>query len=225
MQPLQELQSFDFVKNITAKNKKLLEQGLQISSFEKGRIVLRKGDRISGAFLVVTGRLRVYTISESGQEGTLYTLKPGNTCVFALTCVFNEMLYPAWVEAEAASRVAIVPGATFKSLFNSEPAVHRFMFDALASLAFDLTLNLDRLMTSNLETRLASFLLTRSSLNGEIRMSHENIANQLGTAREVVSRQLKIFRERKWVTTQRGMVKVTNSAALAAFLENEHPFS
>jgi len=219
MQPLDELEIFDFVREITAEGKALLAQGLQFAAFGQGQMVLQKGDCISGAFLVVSGRLRVYTISEAGQEGTLYTLEAGNTCVFALTCVFNEMLYPAWVEAETPSRVAIVPDVIIRRLFDGEPAVHRFMFDALASLVFDLTVNLDRMMTSNIESRLASFLLTRSSPRGEVRMSHEGIANQLGTAREVISRQLKSFRERSWIATQRGMIKVINPEALSNFLK------
>lgn len=158
---------------------------------------MQKEARVSGAFLITRGRLRIFTISKAGQEGTLYTLKPGDTCVFiCLTCLFNDMLYPAWVESATNSRVAVIPASVFKKLFAREPAVHRLLFDALASLVFDLTVNIDSIMASNLETRLASFLLTRASSSGELNISHEQIAGQLGNAREVISRQLKSFREK-----------------------------
>ncbi len=220
MQPLPNLEHFDFIKSISEKSKKMLLQGLQFATFEKGTLVLQKGEPISGAFLILNGKLRVYSLSEAGKEGTLYTLQPGSTCVFALTCVFNEILYPAWVEAEEKSSVAIVPGKIFRELFRNEPSVHQFLFNALASLVFDLTTNLDRMMIGNIKTRLASFLLTCSSQDGTVQMSHETIANQLGTAREVVSRQLKSFRENGWVSTRRGTITVISPDEISTYLSD-----
>lgn len=72
---------------------------------------------------MVSGNLRVFTLSPDGNEATLYLINPGETCVLALNCIFNDLLYPAWVEAGPATQVAVIPGAIYRTLFESESAI------------------------------------------------------------------------------------------------------
>ena len=96
-------------------SKSLLARGLRYVQCGKGAPILAKGQRISGAYVVISGQLRVFTLSPDGNEATLYVINPHETCVLALNCIFNDLLYPAWVEAGSATRVAVISGTVFRA--------------------------------------------------------------------------------------------------------------
>jgi hypothetical protein len=91
-------------------NRALLLKQARQQAFEQPGPVIHKGQPVSGAYLVMQGLLRVYTYSPQGAEATLYFLRPGETCVLTLNCLFNDLRYPAWVETFADTRVCMIPG-------------------------------------------------------------------------------------------------------------------
>jgi CRP/FNR family transcriptional regulator len=107
-------------RELSAASRSQLARGLRYVQYGKGAAVLARGQRVSGAYVVISGTLRVFTLSPGGQEATLYLINAHETCVLALNCVFNDLLYPAWVEAGTATRVAMIPGAVFRTLFDAE---------------------------------------------------------------------------------------------------------
>ncbi|MEZ5530070.1 MAG: cyclic nucleotide-binding domain-containing protein [Porticoccaceae bacterium] len=100
-----------------------LNQHTRVHSLEKHSIAVHKGDKVSGAYIVIRGCLRVFTYTPNGSESTLYLIHPGETCVFAINCLFNKLLYPAWVTAETDTEVAVIDGPTYKALFQRETAI------------------------------------------------------------------------------------------------------
>lgn len=78
--------------------------------FPPASAILHKGSKTSGTYVVTKGRLRVFSIAPSGSEATLYFIDPGETCVLALNCLSNDLLYPAWVSSESETEVAVIPG-------------------------------------------------------------------------------------------------------------------
>src|SRR5262245_3395749 len=122
MKPLNELQRFEPFRSLSASARRLLSQGLVLKRSKRSAAILHKGQAVSGAYLVLEGRLRVFTISPNGTEATLYFIDPGETCVLALNCLFNDLLYPAWVTAETDTSLAVVPGQVYRKLFEIEPA-------------------------------------------------------------------------------------------------------
>jgi CRP/FNR family transcriptional regulator len=179
------------------------------------RPVLHKGDRISGAYFVVSGRLRVYALAADGTEATLYFISPGETCVFALNSLFNDLRYPAWVQAEEATTVAFIPGPLFRSLFEKEPPIQDVTVKALSTLVFRLMEELEEVHCYKLDQRLANLLLVHASTTGEVRMTQQQMAQHLGTTREVVARLLREFVQRRLVQTGRGVLRITAVEGLA----------
>lgn len=124
-------------------------------------MALHKGQPVSGAYVVLAGRLRVFSLSPNGTEATLYFIDPGETCVLALNCLFNDLLYPAWVQAETASSIALIPGAVYRKLFERETAIQNLTVHTLSTLVFRLMSELELVHSSHHKQRLANFILMR----------------------------------------------------------------
>ena len=190
-------------------------QAMRFSHHAAGAVLLHKGQNVSGAYFVSRGRLRVYAIGENGVEATLYVIDPGETCVFALNSLFNDLRYPAWVQAEADTLVGCVPGPLFRRLFEREPAIRDIAVRGLSTVVFRLMEEAESACTQRLEQRLASLLLTRANAAGAVRMTQQQMAQHLGTTREVVARLLRVFVRHGWIETGRGRSVVRDAEALA----------
>lgn len=196
----------------------LLRQGLVTRRIARPAPVIHKGQQVSGAYLVTRGQLRVFTYTPQGTEATLYLIRPGETCVLALNCLFNDLLYPAWVEASADTEVAVIPGPLYRALFEREAAVQDMTVKALSGLVFRLMDELEQIHSCNLDQRLANFLLTNADVDGTLRMTQQQIASHLGTTREVIARLMQGFVAQEMVSTGRGTTTVRDSARLAGLL-------
>jgi CRP/FNR family transcriptional regulator len=215
VEPAEVIKSFAPFQRLSAAGRQALTRGLRSAVFTRGGNVLSRGDQVAGAYLVVTGRLRVYTLSAEGREATLYTIDPGETCVLALNCLFSDLRYPAWVDASAGTRVAIVDGPAYRSLFEQDAAVRDMTVRAFSTVVFRLMSALEDVHTHALDRRLATFLVVRASSSGEVRMTQQAIADHLGTTREVVARLLARFSQLRFVSRQRGAILVHNPSRLS----------
>lgn len=178
--------------------------------------LLHKGQRTSGAYFVLTGRLRVYTLAPNGGEATLYFIDPGETCVFALNSLFNDLLYPAWVQAVDTTTLALIPGATYRQLFAEEAVIRDLTVRTLSTLVFRLMAELEEVHACKLNQRLANLILGHAAACGELAMTQQQMADHLGTTREVVARLLRDLVAAGLVETRRGGVVIRDNSALAA---------
>lgn len=213
------MQAMDLFDDLSAAGRDAMSRGLLRHDFQKGQTIVEKGQNVSGAYFVVRGELRVFTLSPSGKEATLYMIRPGETCVLALNSLFNKLLYPAWVQAEEASAVAVVPGALYRHLFASERVIQDLTVHALSTVVFRLMTELEQVHAWQLDQRLASLLLNKASDQGVVMKTQQEIAAHIGTTREVVARLLAEFAARAWVTTGRGRITVLQPALLAAVIQ------
>jgi len=126
------LESLEPFQHLSDEGRQVLRRGVRRRTFAKRATVLARADTVSGAYFVVSGRLRVYTSSSAGREATLYEIEPGETCVLALNCLFNDLRYPAWVDASPGTRIAIVNGHAYRWLFEREAAVRDLTIRALS---------------------------------------------------------------------------------------------
>lgn len=195
-------------QGLSTTGQKLLNSKTQYVDCNSSDTIIIQGQKASGAYIVLEGQLRVYSVSPKGNEATLYTINPGETCVLALNCLFNDLVYPAWVDAEVNSKVAVIPGAAFRNLFAYEPSIQDLTVRSLSTLVFRLMDELGDVHALSQRQRLAGFLLTRSSATGELKMTQQQIADHLGTRREVVARQLLEFLDKRWIETGRGKIQV-----------------
>ncbi|MCB1755878.1 MAG: Crp/Fnr family transcriptional regulator [Gammaproteobacteria bacterium] len=199
-------------------NFKRLKRHVKYFQFERSGPVIHKGQSVSGAYLVLEGRLRVYTYSPQGTEATLYLLCPGDTCILTLNCLFNNLRYPAWVEAEAGSRVALIPGDLYRQLFAEEESVRNTTIKGLSTLVFRLMDELEEVHACNLEQRLVRHLLNNASADGVVLTTQQMLANHLGTTREVIARLMQNLNSQGLISTGRGRILIQDTVQLAAMV-------
>lgn len=211
---LNELERFEPFVRMSAAGGSLLAQGTLRKTLSRGAAVLHKGQPVSGAYVALAGRLRVFTIAPNGTEATMYFIDPGETCVLALNCLFNDLLYPAWVQAETAAAVAVIPGPVYRSLFETEPVIQNLTVSALSTLVYRLMAELEQVHSSHHRERLAQFILMHATADGTLHMTQQQLAHHLGTTREVVARLIGEFVAAELLYTQRGMVGIRDLFAL-----------
>lgn len=205
-------------RELSEGSRKLLQRGAISVDCGPPAPILQPGQSISGAYFVVRGRLRVFAIAPDGTEATLYFINPGETCVFALNSLFNDLRYPAWVQAETESTVALIPGPVFRELFQKEPSIQDVTVRALSTLVFRLMEELEEVHAYKLDQRLANLLLIHAPASGELVMTQQQMAQHLGTTREVVARLIREFVARGYVETGRGMTRIKDADGLARLI-------
>lgn len=201
--------------HLSPQGRQLLREGVQLIELAKAGEIIHKGQSVSGAYLVTRGQLRVFTYTPQGNEATLYFIRPGETCVLALNCLFNDLRYPAWVESDADTEVALIPGPLYRRLFEGEAAVQDMTVKALSTLVFRLMEELEQIHSFNLDQRLASFLLNNATDAGEVHFTQQALAGHLGTSREVIARVMRGLTAEGLVETKRGVVRILDAGKLA----------
>jgi CRP/FNR family transcriptional regulator len=195
-------------------SRNLLTSSIKRIACDGGVPLVARGDVVAGAYLVEKGALRVYYVSAEGREGTLYWVEPGQSCVLALNCLFSGLAYPAWVESEGETEVALIPGDVYRRLFAAEPAVQSFTFDTLSGRLFELMQLMEETASHGLEARVAAFLLRRAKGEAEIAITQEQIARHLATSREVVSRVLRALAARRLIRSAQRHIALVDALAL-----------
>jgi len=210
-----ELRGLDVFRDLSACGQQMLECGMQLNHFDELKTIINKGSSVSGAYVVTRGRLRVYSISPGGNEATLYFINPGEVCILALNCIFNNLRYPAWVQTEPGTCVGMIPSLTYRTLFQNEPSIQNLTVHALSVLVFRLMEELEEVHSLNLNERLAKFILMRTAGDGQLRMTQSELAAHLGTTREVIAKLLRKMVAEKCVRTMRGAIVVERPEVLA----------
>lgn len=209
------LPKFNFLDDLSDASRSTLAATTNRVSLPPRTPVLAQGDEISGVFLVEKGSLRIYYVNAEGREGTLYWVDAGQSCILALNCLFSQLPYPAWVETDdAETDVAIISGDAYRELYLKEAPLQKFTFDALSGRLFDLMTLLQETGSLGLEQRLAAFLLRRSGDDEHLDITHERIANHLGTSREVASRVLRNLASRGGVVLGHRTISITDAELL-----------
>ncbi len=216
-----DLRTLDVFRDLSATGQHMLECGMQLNHFDELKTIINKGNSVSGAYVVVRGRLRVYSISPGGNEATLYFINPGEVCILALNCIFNNLAYPAWVQTEPDTCVGVIPSLTYRTLFQNEPSIQNLTVHALSVLVFRLMEELEQIHSLNLNERLAKFILMRSEGEGQLRMTQSELASHLGTTREVIAKLLRKMVADKSVKTLRGSIVVERPEVLARLAGQE----
>ena len=212
------LEKFPFLTQLSPESRREIERSGKNTLFREKGYFIHKGERVSGVCLVESGCLRVYNIDGAGKETTLYSVMPGESCLLAVNCVFSDIAYPAWVNVDMReTKVLMIPAELYKQLYSKEDAVRDFTFNVLSARIFDLMTTLEETCSYEVDYRLASFLVRRADSQGEIRLTHQEIASHLGTAREVVSRLLKEFKNKGLLITSRGTISILSIQGLSSY--------
>ncbi|MDE8342839.1 MAG: Crp/Fnr family transcriptional regulator [Acidocella sp.] len=172
------------------------------------------------AFLIVrSGQIRVCKTGETGREIVLYRVGPGETCIVTTACLMTSTDYDADGVAESDIVAQALPLPGFMSLLAQSAGFRQFVFAAYGARIADLLLRIEEVAFGKIDQRLASMLGERADAHGLLEMTHYDMAVELGTAREVVSRQLKEFERNGWVRLGRGQMHLLDTKALAALAQ------
>jgi CRP/FNR family transcriptional regulator len=185
----------------------------RVLAIPAGTVLFRDGAECASYVLVAEGSIRVQKVSEGGREIVLYRVERGQSCVLTTNCLIARDSYAAEGIAETDVTVLVLPAAAFRSLLARSEAFRDFVFSAYATRIDELLMLIEEVAFGRIDVRLAAWLAGRGDA-GEIKATHQDIAVELGTAREVVSRQLKDFERRGWVALHRGRVELRDLAAL-----------
>ncbi|RTE08173.1 Crp/Fnr family transcriptional regulator [Paenibacillus whitsoniae] len=193
----------------------LLAQKVRVSPSTPHEIA--EGHRLSHALFVVSGSVRIYKISPGGREVTLYRVGPGECCVLMIASILGETEYEASVQIETETEVLLFPVTAFRKWMHAYPSLRRSIYRQFTERFIRVTSLLEQIAFGSLPERVASYLLQRlpkSEGATEIRVTHEQLAVELGTAREVVSRILKEMAVTGAISLQRGKINVLDQAQL-----------
>lgn len=171
-----------------------------------------------GLTLINAGQLRVYTLSPEGREVTLYRLFDRDICLFSASCVMPDVQFDVVVETEKDCDLWIVPSCLFKDLMQESAPVANYANSLISSRFSEVMWLMEQVMWRSFDKRLAAFLLEESNLENSVslKITHERIANHMGTAREVVTRMLRYFQSEGMVSLTRGTVELTDIEKLQA---------
>lgn len=181
--------------------------------------VFRAGSPCENYVLLVEGCVRVQVIGEGGREAVLYRVLPGQSCVLTTCCILSGDDYPAEGFTESPVRALVITKSAFDRALENAPAFRRFVFANLGGRIADVITRMEEVAFRPIERRLAAFLLSRADKAGILRITHQHIAVELGTAREVVSRHLKRLEASGLVELGRSTVRLSKPVELRRLAE------
>ena len=197
--------TFPFWDGLSKWDKDTFLHSSQAVSFNRGENV-HDGGECTGVILIKSGVLRVYLLSDEGKEVTLYRLFPGEMCIFSASCVLNTITFDVFIDAEEDSECVVVGGCAYEGVWQRSDAVKIFTYETALSRFSDVMWVMQQILFMSMDKRLAIFLLDEISKSGgdNIKLTHEQIAKYMGSAREVVTRMLKYFVSEGLVSASRG---------------------
>lgn len=205
--------------NLTQKNHIL--DSLIERHVKKGTMIHNGSMDCTGLLLVKYGQLRAYILSDEGREITLYRLFDRDMCLFSASCIMLSIQFDVAIEAEKDTGLWIIPAEIYKNIMEESAPVANYTNELMASRFSDVMWLMEQIMWKSLDKRVAAFLLEESSIeeSAELKITHETIANHLGSHREVITRMLRYFQNEGMVRLSRGSVTVTDEARLRQLLD------
>lgn len=189
-------------------------------SAPKNTVLFRPGDAVQGFALILSGKVGVYLTGAGGREILLYDIIPGQTCVQSTLGILGDENYSAEAICETDIRLVIIPRSTFMSLLGTSPRFRSYVFHAFSQRLQDMMTLLEQVAFVRVENRLAAALLARATGN-TVHATHQDLATQIGTAREVVSRRLDAMAKRGLIKLERGSVTINDPDALLEFSQKD----
>lgn len=205
MTPAEFIKAFPvFKKNPEKLVNEMLSAG-QVKTIPAGSRIYAEGDACGAIAFVLSGEIRVFKVGQTGREITLYEIGPGETCILNASCILSGMTYPAHASALSIVEVVLVPSAHFRRLVDEHEQMRDFVFALLSRRLSGVMELVEEVAFGRMDERLKDYLVERSGDN-RLETTHQKIANDLGTSREVVSRLLKDMERRGEVSLSRNAI-------------------
>ena len=210
------LTQLPFWSFLTEQDQETLRRSALVRHYEKGAFVHSSDNECLGMLFILAGEIRTYLLSEEGREVTLFRLYPGELCVLSASCVISQTTFDTQMVAGMDSEVLIIPANIIAALKEQNLHVRCFLYELATKRFSDVMWAMQQIMFKGLDRRLAEFLLAEAERTGSdtIRMTHEQIAQHISSAREAVARMLKSFSEDGLVELKRGAITLRDTGGL-----------
>ena len=210
-----------FWDKLTASQKEQISAVVEYHNVKKGTHIHDSSAQCLGLVAVRSGQLRAYILSEDGREITISRLFEYDVSLLSASCVMPDMQFNVMIEAEKDTQFWSIPACLFKNLVDDSLAVSNYSRSLLSSNFSELMWLMEQIMWKSFGKRLASFLLEEAAIEGTniLKITHEKVANHLGTAREVVTRMLRYFQSEGMVKLTRGGIELCDLNKLNAISE------
>ena len=201
---------------LTKQQQEQVANVIEYRKVKKGTHIHDSSAECLGLVMVKNGQLRAYILSEDGREITVGRLFAYDVSLLSASCVMPDLQFNVMIEAEKDTEFWSLPACLFRNLVDESLAVSNYSRNLLSSNFSDLMWLMEQIMWRSFDKRLAAFLLEESQLEESaiLKITHEKIANHLGTAREVVTRMLRYFQNEGMVTLTRGTIEITDPRKL-----------
>ena len=201
---------------LTAEQQQRVAGVIEFRSVKKGTHIHDSSAECLGLVMVRSGQLRAYILSEDGREITISRLLEYDVSLLSASCVMPDMQFNVMIEAEKDTQFWSIPACLFKNLSDESLAVSNYARDLLSSNFSELMWLMEQIMWKSFDKRLAAFLLEEASIEetDSLKITHEKIANHMGTAREVVTRMLRYFQSEGLVRLTRGSIEIVSEEKL-----------
>jgi CRP/FNR family transcriptional regulator, anaerobic regulatory protein len=205
---------FQGLSNLPQSQKDQLTAETQVLTVPKDTVIFGPGKAPENLLLLLDGSVRVSQMSEAGREIVLYRVNAGESCVLTTACLLAYEDYSAEGIAETDVQAAAVPRRVFDRLISESEDFRRFVFSAYSKRITDLFVVIEEVAFKRIDIRLAQKLLELKNADNTILATHQNLAVELGSAREVISRQLQEFQRKLWVKVNRGAIEILDTEGL-----------
>jgi len=213
--------NLDFWDKLSIDEQKKLSANTMPHKYSAGQNIHSAENLCVGVLLVKSGELRAYIMSEDGREITLFRVQAGGVCVLSASCIFDSITFDVFVDAVSDTEALIINPSYFSDLIAHNVYAENFSLKATAAAFSEVMWTMDQILFMSRDKRLAVFLLDEASRTGSdsIRITHEQIAKYIGSAREAVSRMIKYFEKEGLVRLSRGVVEVADKERLRIIIQ------
>lgn len=212
---------FPIWEQLNASQQERILGGLMTQTVKKGTVIHNGSLDCTGLLLVKSGQLRAYILSDEGREITIYRLFDRDMCLLSASCMIRSLQFEVVIEAEKETDLWIIPSEVYKKIMEESAPVANYTNELMASRFSDVMWLMEQVMWKSLDKRLAAFLLEESSIEAcdELKITHEIIANHLGSPREVITRMLRYFQSEGYIKMSRGTVTIVDRIKLQSLAE------
>ncbi len=191
-----------------------LRQHAQFARIPAGHDVFVDGDRVDGIALLLSGVVRVYKIGETGREITLYRFGLGQSCILSANAILSQKSFPAIATVEEDAEAVMIPADVFRKWVNKYDLWREFVFDLLSERLSTVMAVVDEVVFKRMDRRVASLLMNQAQVQNPMRVIHQEVAAELGSSREVISRILEDFSREGLIESGRGTIEVLDFEGL-----------
>lgn len=201
---------------LTDKEKEILKDNTIERTYTKGSIVFDNSSSCLGLLNVISGQVRAYLVSDEGKEVTIFKLEDNDLCVLSASCIIKQITFDTQLVANEDTKVLIVPSNIIEDLAYMNIELRCYLYEKALARFSDVMWNMQELLFKGLDSRVANYLINQYERTDStiIKVTHEEIANDINSAREAVTRILKLFVQDGLIRLQKGSIELVDVDAL-----------